>query len=250
MTVSIHLRPLSAIILALSIEHIVALRHLDMVRLEQLPRVPIHWQLLRRASPLTPVQLRIALHQQNVADFEKAVIDLSTPGHPTYRKHMKQHEVQAMLRPTDATINGVLGWLESEGVPDTDILHDNDWISFTVTVERAEKILNTEFSLYRSEVDEKVTKLRTLGYSVPKKLRKHIDLIQPTTHFGMVRTHVSEVSSPIRAPSRKGPVIRKSDRRSKWRGISSTGFDYAPCNVTQSVNETKLVRKAEFTLIH
>ena len=146
---------------AAQIEQGLTAPHFDMVRLEQLPSVPHHWQFLYKASPSTNTQLRIALHQQNVVDFEKAVIDLSTPGHPTYRKHMKQQEVKALLRPMDATINGVLGWLESEGV--ADVLHDSDWMTFNLTVETAERMLNAKFAWYRSEVDGKSNETADLG---------------------------------------------------------------------------------------
>ena len=198
--------------------------HLNMIRLEQLRAVPDHWRLLREPSPSTSLQLRIALHQQNVAAFEQAVIDLSTPGHPKYGQHMKLEQIKAMLRPTNAAINGVLGWLESEGVPNSDLLHESDWIHFNITVARAEKMLDTKFAWYRNDINGAV-RLRTLGYSVPKKLWKHIDMIQPTTRFGQMRAQRSTVID--------FGFVKESNRLSASMATESTGsFNLSACNAT------------------
>ena len=199
--------------------------HFKMVRLEQLTVVPDNWHLLREPSPSTRIQLRIALHQQNVAAFEQAVIDLSTPGHPKYGQHMKLEQIKTMLRPTNAAINGVLGWLKSEGVPNSDLLHESDWIHFNITVARAEKMLDTKFAWYRNDVDGAV-RLRTLGYSVPEKLRKHIDMIQPTTRFGQMRAQRSTIID-------FGFVNTKADKKSKWISDGTLGsFNFSVCNAT------------------
>ena len=131
--------------------------------------VPDNFHLWREPLLSRSVQLRIELHRQNVAAFEQAVIDFSTPGHPKYGQRMKRKQIKSMLRPTNAAINGVLGWLKSEGVPNSDLLHESDWIHFNITVSKAEKMLDTKFAWYRNDINGAV-KLRTLGYSVPTKI--------------------------------------------------------------------------------
>ena len=146
------------------------------------------------------------------------------PAMPKYGQHMKLEQIKAMLRPTNAAINGVLGWLESEGVPNSDLLHESDWIHFNITVARAEKMLDTKFAWYRNDINGAV-RLRTLGYSVPKKLWKHIDMIQPTTRFGQMRAQRSTVID--------FGFVKESNRLSASMATESTGsFNLSACNAT------------------
>ncbi|KAL2000918.1 hypothetical protein VTN02DRAFT_2455 [Thermoascus thermophilus] len=121
--------------------------------------------------------------KEKAATFEQMVIDLSTPGHRTYGKHMKLQEIKDFLRPRFEVSQSVLSWLSSEGVPEGSIENDGDWIKFVVPVEQAERILKTRFYYFHDDVS-KVTSIRTLEYSVPKGIHPYIQLIQPTTHFG------------------------------------------------------------------
>lgn len=150
---------------------------------EQLQDVPDGWSKGMRPQPSTFMQFRLELHGAGPTDLERQVIDLSTPGHPRYGRHMKREEVEDLLRPAPAVSDQVLAWLDSEGVSNDSIKIYGNWMSFRASVSQAEKMLKTQFSYYHHDASRRSI-IRTLEYSVPREIHPHIHLIQPTTRFG------------------------------------------------------------------
>ncbi|KAI8626087.1 subtilisin-like protein [Xylariaceae sp. FL1651] len=150
--------------------------------MDSLPSIPKGWTEVREAALNEPISLRIALPQQHAAALEQAVLDMSTPGHANYGKHMSRLELRSYTAPTDQAVSSVVDWLTNSKIKS---LVDNDWITFSTTVEKANELLNTTFAWYQYERGGS-PKLRTLDYSVPDELAEHIDLIQPTTRFGQM----------------------------------------------------------------
>ncbi|KAK6534134.1 hypothetical protein TWF281_005472 [Arthrobotrys megalospora] len=150
---------------------------------ETISSAPRGWEISDESvDPSTPIKLRIHLAQQNVPQFEKALIDMSTPGHSSYGNHMSQSQIDDMLRPHEDTTTAVKDWLESKGFAN-DLSFKNDWIVVSTTLGQAESLLQTQYKVFRnSETGKKV--VRTLSYSVPRNLHSSVALIQPTTLFG------------------------------------------------------------------
>lgn len=154
------------------------------------------WKYADTPSDSQSIRLQIALQQQDVDGFEQAVMEMSTPGHPSYGKHFETHEeMKRMLLPTANAVKSVRSWLESAGI--TDIEEDSDWINFRTTVDVANSLLDTEFKYYANEVKD-IRRLRTLQYSIPESLAAHINMVQPTTRFGQIHPdHGTYYSQPI-----------------------------------------------------
>ncbi|KAK6333659.1 vesicle formation at the endoplasmic reticulum [Orbilia blumenaviensis] len=151
---------------------------------EALPSAPRGWEEVsdKTVDLATPIKLRIHLVQQNVPQFEKALLDMSTPGHSSYGNHMSQDQIDDILRPHESTTAAVKSWLESQGFSDS-LSFKNDWIVVSTTIGKAESLLQTKYKVFRnSETGKNV--VRTLSYSVPQGLHSSVDLIQPTTLFG------------------------------------------------------------------
>ncbi|CAG8232487.1 unnamed protein product [Penicillium salamii] len=176
-----------------------ALPGLNYQRVEKLEAAPHGWSKQSKPRPTQLIQFRLAITQNNTASFEQKVIDLSTPGHPSYGQHMKRDEVKKQLRPSPAIMKQILAWLRTEHVPANSIVPDGDWVLFTVPISQAEQMLKTQFHYYHNEA-QKSTAIRTLEYSVPSGLRPHIQLIQPTTRFGTFDPHKSTIIKPDQAP--------------------------------------------------
>ncbi|KAI0103844.1 tripeptidyl-peptidase [Nemania sp. FL0031] len=157
--------------------------------MDSLPSVPQGWTQLRQAALDEPITLRLALPQQHAAALEQAVLDMSTPGHANYGKHMSRLELRSYTAPTQEAVSSVLSWLTSSNIKP---LVNNDWITFSTTVETANELLNTTFAWYQYEKGGS-PKLRTLDYSVPDELADSIDLIQPTTRFGQLGAKKSTI---------------------------------------------------------
>ncbi|OTA70220.1 peptidase-like protein [Hypoxylon sp. EC38] len=162
------------------------------VTVESLPKVPMGWRKVRNADPAQVIKLRIALEQPNLGQFEQTLYDISTPQHPLYGRHLSRDEVREMMKPKEESTSAVLEWLESFGIPSSDIENDGEWINFRTTVLRAANLLNTEFQVY-NHVGTEAQRIRTLHYSVPEEVRPHITMIQPTTRFGQMKPQAVEV---------------------------------------------------------
>ncbi|KAI9768850.1 MAG: vesicle formation at the endoplasmic reticulum [Geoglossum simile] len=191
---------------------------------EHLPAVPSGWTWIGMPLPTTQIQLRIALQQGNTGLFEQALLDVSTPDHPRYGKHLKRDEVHALLRPAENVITSVLGWLDREHIPVSDINHNGDWIMFNVTVQHANTMLNASFRTYHNVINGQ-RKIRTLRYSVPKSLRRAIVMIQPTTRFGQVR--------PQRTFELSHSILGDTSGTTRLAG-QTIGFNFTACNETIS----------------
>ena len=138
------------------------------------------------------MKFRIAVNSGKNSEFEKRVIDMSTPGHHTYGKHMRHSEMKEFLQPPSDVSNAIKDWLAAEQVPADNVEDDGDWISFIVPIGQAESMLDAHFYSFKHK-ETGVTRIRTLQYSVPTALHGLIDLIQPTTRFGTFRPQASFV---------------------------------------------------------
>ncbi|KAJ5594651.1 Peptidase S8/S53 subtilisin/kexin/sedolisin [Penicillium hispanicum] len=160
---------------------------------ERLAAVPEGWQYSRTPGANQPIRLQVALAQGNVAGFEQALMEMSTPDHPNYGQHFRTHdEMKRMLQPSVASVDAVREWLEDAGI--TDIQRDADWMTFYTTVETANDLLDANFQYYHNDAQH-VERLRTLEYSIPDSLVSHVSLITPTTRFGQLHSNRATIHS-------------------------------------------------------
>lgn len=127
-------------------------------------------------------------------------MEVSDPSHARYGQHLKRDELKDLIKPREESTKAVLSWLEASGVSSDDIKNDGEWITFHAPVERAELMLSTTFKTYQNQVRRDVKRVRSLSYSVPKSIRDHIDLIEPTTRFGQIKAERSNVLTQEAAP--------------------------------------------------
>ncbi|KAF3916847.1 Aorsin [Dactylellina cionopaga] len=139
-------------------------------------------QLPDAVDPLTPIELTVYLSQpeESLQAFEKALIDMSTPGHTSYGKHMVQSQIDIMLRPLANTTDIVQNWLKYKGV--SNLVFGNDFMAFNTTIGKTESLLQTEYKIFKNQATNE-TVIRTLFYSLPIDLHWSIDLIEPTNDF-------------------------------------------------------------------
>ncbi|KAF2850132.1 tripeptidyl-peptidase-like protein [Plenodomus tracheiphilus IPT5] len=167
---------------------------------EHLDQVPTGWADIGAPSMDRKLHFRIAVRSENRDLFERTLMEVSSPSHPRYGKHLKRSELKDLIKPRAESTSAVLNWLEESGVETRDIHNDGEWINFYAPVKRAEEMMGTTFKTYQSEVRPAIRKIRSLGYSVPKTIRSHIDLIQPTTRFGQLQPEHSQVLNKEAAP--------------------------------------------------
>ncbi|KAH8670895.1 tripeptidyl-peptidase 1 [Xylariales sp. PMI_506] len=172
------------------------------VVLESLSQVPSGWRRVAEADPSKMIRFRVALEQPNVSngEFERVLYGISNPQHPLYGKHLTREEAKALVQPSKESTDAVISWLESAGIASTDIEDAGDWVNFRTTVGKAGRLLEADFAVYRQNGTNS-EKIRTLKYSIPKNIEEHITMIQPTTIFGNMERHKSQVFSVEDTPA-------------------------------------------------
>ncbi|EJT98782.1 subtilisin-like protein [Dacryopinax primogenitus] len=146
------------------------------------------WHNLGPARPDRTLTLEIAFKHNDFAGLHEQLLLRSDPESGMYGRHMSKEEVEAFLRPGEETRDAVLGWLEEYGLGEESVRWSpaGDWAFVTVIVEKANRLLDTEYSVWHKDGH---TILRSGAYSLPHELFAHIDTIQPTTDFSIMRKH-------------------------------------------------------------
>ena len=83
----------------------------------------------------------------------------SHPASPIYGKHLTSEEVTALFAPSDETVDAVMKWLQSAGIPKQRITHSDNkgWLAFYATISAMEGLLLTEYHEYEHSASGKVT---------------------------------------------------------------------------------------------
>jgi tripeptidyl-peptidase-1 len=135
------------------------------------------------------IRLRIALHQNNIAGLEDALMAVSTPGNALYGQHLTQEEVNTFVAPTSDTVSLVNEWLSSNSISPETISPAGDWLQFSIPISQANSLISASFQTFtHSETGTQF--IRTLSYSIPAVLEGHVDVIHPTTSFDNPFVHL------------------------------------------------------------
>lgn len=83
------------------------------------------------------------------------------------------------MAPSAATTNAVTQWLDANNVSWTTFSPSGDWLSLSVSIGEANRLLNADYGVYTHTASgKKLT--RTLSYSIPAEVEDHIEFIHPT----------------------------------------------------------------------
>ena len=169
---------------------------------EKLAAVPLGWTATKAApDDSSPITLMVALTQQNIDQLQSRLLAVSTPGNAAYGQHLDIDDVNALFAPTAEANSAVQSWLTNSGV--TKVSSDGHYVTFATTVGTANTLLNTTFLTYENSGTQK---LRTIEYSIPDDLAKHIDLVTPTTYFGKTVANAPKFSKTTKEVPTKRSV--------------------------------------------
>ncbi|KAH9023374.1 tripeptidyl peptidase A [Lactarius pseudohatsudake] len=202
---------------------------------------PRNWVDLGRAPPTHVIPLRIALPQPRFLELEEHLTEISDPLHERYGEHLSKEDVEALVAPHPSSVNAVHEWLESHGIK-KEACHRSpagDWVTVRLPVAQAEKMLGTEFRVWKHTQDGDVL-VRTTEYSLPAHLDEHIELIQPTTAFNRAKGQRTTFRfSP--APETASSSLSSDDKIS----VAGSGVTVdASCNTTITVSCLKQLYNA------
>lgn len=99
--------------------------------------------------------------------------------------------------PSDDTIQYVKEWLFDHGIEEHQLGYSpgRDWITVGLPVSVIERILQTEYFLYK---DGDAIAIRAPEWSLPQHLHDHIEAIQPTSSFFQVSAKLPRSLTPVR----------------------------------------------------
>ncbi|KAE9980470.1 hypothetical protein EG328_000289 [Venturia inaequalis] len=137
------------------------------------------WAVARTPASQESITLQIGLKFQNTDKMIKTLLDVSNKQSPNYGNWLDRDDVKAVVQPSPQANKAVVDWLNAEGV--TKVHSDGTVVTFSTTVETANRILNADFKGYKRSG---IAKIRTVEYSVPQDVAEHIDIVHPTTFFG------------------------------------------------------------------
>ncbi|KAI0341890.1 subtilisin-like protein [Trametopsis cervina] len=150
--------------------------------------LPPHWEQSHRAPSHAVLPLRIALAQNNLHRLEELLLEVSHPDSEKYGDHWSATKVASTFRPSSDTVDAVRTWLNDEGIDPArvELSKSGGWIQANVTVEEAERLLDTEYHVFNHELTGTKHVGCAEGYHVPEHVSKHVDFITPTVHFDVV----------------------------------------------------------------
>jgi len=177
--------------------------------------VPQAWSKVGRAAKSDLVNLQIGLKQKNEGMVERHLIEVSDPGHSRYGQHLSAAEIDSIVSPTVETVGLVREWLHAHDVTSYSSSPSNDWIYVVVPIEKAEQLLQTEYSIFKHNDGSTVS--RAPEWSLPLELHEHIDVVQPTTSFFRPGAHTVE-PKPL--------MDRPNHGMSWWKGHGQRGYGH------------------------
>ncbi|KAM7195591.1 subtilisin-like protein [Rhypophila sp. PSN 637] len=151
-----------------------------------------------RADPGDIMPLRIGLAQRNVDLAPGWLLDVSDPKSANFGKHWSAQRVIETFTPSNETVDQVVQWLVDSGI-DSERLAltpGYNWLLVhNTTVEEAEVLLNTTYYHYYYPGRD-ITRIGSEGYNLPESVKKHIDIIIPTTPYEGVQPIPQQVIGP------------------------------------------------------
>ncbi|KAH9021589.1 peptidase S8/S53 domain-containing protein [Lactarius hengduanensis] len=147
--------------------------------------IPENWECLGLPTADTVIDLYIALKPYRENALVDALNEVSDPGHPRYGMHLSREQVADIVAPHPDTVQLVHSWLEHYYVTPSSVSVTNGGSFLTVTgvsVSQANDLLGASYQLY-THTKTNETIVRTLGYSLPAMLHRHVQTVAPTTFF-------------------------------------------------------------------
>ncbi|KAI0358004.1 subtilisin-like protein [Trametes cingulata] len=151
--------------------------------------VPRGWELHGPAPADYTFDMRIGLKQDKFDDLVAALYEVSDPSHEKYGQHLSKEDVAALIAPHPDSVDLVESWLSAHGLDPSSCQrsHAGDWVTVRVSVAQAEKMLGTQYNVYRHGKSEDYV-IRTMNYSLPSVLHEHVAVVAPTTYFGTMKS--------------------------------------------------------------
>ncbi|KAJ9155616.1 Aorsin [Pleurostoma richardsiae] len=198
---------------------------------EERPAARRSWSRSSRLHRTAVLPVRIGLTQQNLDRADEFIYDVSHPDSPNYGKHWSPEKIIETFAPKKESVDTVMEWLESEGIAPSRVQLSpaRNWLSFNATVREAERLLKTEYHVYKHYITGH-PHVACEKYHVPEHLSELIDIVTPTVHFdahvgeGRRNKQQSLSEEHVNELKRRSEVLRKRESGPQ-RGIMGLPTD-------------------------
>ncbi|KAL7920588.1 subtilisin-like protein [Trichoderma austrokoningii] len=131
--------------------------------------------LKRSLGPGFPVQIQIAISQNNVDQAIESLLKISDPTSPEYGQHWSAQKVATAFAPSKQSLKAVIDWLSSVGIPPARLSpsHARGHYLIRSTLGEAERVFNVTCSLNGGQTN----KLKCTDYVIPKSVSHIVDYI-------------------------------------------------------------------------
>ncbi|KAE9402286.1 hypothetical protein BT96DRAFT_918295 [Gymnopus androsaceus JB14] len=170
---------------------------------EKRAHIPYGWSHERKYDASAVLPLRFGLKQANIHKLEEYLYDIADPVSPNFGKHWTAGKVAETFAPSSESIKTVYEWLSGSGIaPERfKITSSKSWIELDATVEEAEKLMLTEYHVYKHKSGQ--THIACDEYHLPDHVAPHIDIVMPSVHFDAI---VRRPKSMIRDTTPKSDI--------------------------------------------
>ncbi|KAJ8129096.1 hypothetical protein O1611_g4537 [Lasiodiplodia mahajangana] len=152
---------------------------------ETVKSAPKGWTMNGPAAKDETIELRFNLAKQNTAQFHELALNIATPGHAQYGKHLTLEQIDAIVAPKPESKDLIFQWLGDHNLADGATLNSRgNVVKVNATINQAEALLRANYNSY-TDTNTGAKASRALSVHIPQALIGHIDVIQPTTFFGL-----------------------------------------------------------------
>jgi tripeptidyl-peptidase-1 len=188
-------------------------RHVKYEVLEQRDSTPHAWTRRSRLDGDAVLPVRIALAQSNIHRAEEFILDVAGPSSPKYGQHWTPQQIAKTFAPSKETVEEVKEWLQAAGISVTRVsmVTSSGWLTFNATASEMEGLLNTEYHVYE-HVETGLLQIASDTYSVPAVVRRYVEFITPTLHFGTAALIPRRVEAKQKAKTRDAKRATTSEK--------------------------------------
>ena len=180
---------------------------------EKRDQIPSGWRKYQKMEATAVLQMKIALKQSNLDRLHEYVLEVSDPTSGRFGQHWNAEWVAKTFAPSEDSLDAVINWLVGFGI-DLDRISRSQslgWLHFDTTVNEAERLLKTEYSVYAHESGQSYAACS--DYSIPEHLQSHVDFITPTVHFDAPFLPPEDGANRPNENHSSGPSVSNSHNR-------------------------------------
>lgn len=162
----------------------------DLVEKHSWVDVPQGWSFETFAPQDYIFDLRIGLKPTGMDQLIADLMEISDPSHDRYAQHLSKAEVADFMTPHSSSVEAVESWLSLHTINRTSVGRvgvGGEWVTLRLSVAEAERMLGAKYHIFHNSASGQRV-VRTLAYSLPRELHRHIDVVAPTTYFSTLQS--------------------------------------------------------------